>query len=428
MKYLITILLFFPIICFSQTNGWLKTTDGNGNYIKSFINSSNLADTSTYYASRYRIDSTNTALGLKQPSLGYTPLNPANNLSEVTAVTARTNLGLGTLATQSGTFSGTSSGTNTGDNSANSLYSGLISNATHTGDATGSTALTVVKINGTSMAGLATGILKNTTGTGVPSIAAQADITALLGAASITNIMIANGAVANLSGTNTGDNSANSTYANDFRTANFVAGTNYLAPNGSAASLTSFPTFNQSTTGSAATLTTSRTIGITGDVTYTSPSFNGSGNVTSTATVNSITGKLTSYNAISTVGNGVPSLVATIDATAQVANIATATLYSVPASGAGMYRISIYVTVTSVGTTSTMPSTTITYTDGNAGTNAHSTVTTATSAGNSVTTTFAQTTYVLYAKASTNIQYATGSYASTGSAMQYALRIKCEAL
>jgi hypothetical protein len=46
-----------------------------------------------------------------------------------------------------------------------------------------------------------------------------------------------------------------------------------------------WPTFNQNTTGSAATLTTGRTIAMTGDVTYTSASFNGSANVTGTATL-----------------------------------------------------------------------------------------------------------------------------------------------
>jgi len=44
-----------------------------------------------------------------------------------------------------------------------------------------------------------------------------------------------------VTGTNTGDNAANTTYANDYRAANFIAGTNYLAPNGSGAALTSIP-------------------------------------------------------------------------------------------------------------------------------------------------------------------------------------------
>ena len=60
-----------------------------------------------------------------------------------------------------------------------------------------------------------------------------------------------------------------------------------------------FPTLNQNTTGSAATLTTGRTIAITGDLAYTSPSFDGSGNVTAAgtlATVNSNVGSFTAAN------------------------------------------------------------------------------------------------------------------------------------
>ena len=95
--------------------------------------------------------------------------------------------------------SGTSTGTNTGDNATNSQYSGLVSNATHTGDATGNVGLTVKGINGTLLSTLGTGILKNTTTTGVPSIAVAADFPTLNQnttgtAANVTGIVaVANG-------------------------------------------------------------------------------------------------------------------------------------------------------------------------------------------------------------------------------------------
>jgi hypothetical protein len=45
------------------------------------------------------------------------------------------------------TFNGNSAGVNTGDNAVNTLYSGLVTNATHTGDATGATVLTLATVN-----------------------------------------------------------------------------------------------------------------------------------------------------------------------------------------------------------------------------------------------------------------------------------------
>ena len=93
------------------------------------------------------------------------------------------------------------SGTNTGDQTIT-----LTGDATGTG--TGSFAVTLATVTD-SGTGSFKKVTVDTKGrvTGTATVA-QADITALLGAGSITNTMLANSAVANLSGTNTGDETA----------------------------------------------------------------------------------------------------------------------------------------------------------------------------------------------------------------------------
>jgi hypothetical protein len=144
-------------------------------------------------------------------------------------------------------------------------------NANLTGDVLSiGNASTVVKINGTSLASLPTGILKNTTSTGIPSVA--------------------------VAGT-------------DYQTP-LVAGTDYLAPNGSAANLTNYPTFNQNTTGNAATATTAGNITATSNTTLTSlSSLNTVGTITSgtwsgtaIAVANGGTGAVNASDAITNLG------------------------------------------------------------------------------------------------------------------------------
>lgn len=150
------------------------------------------------------------------------------------------------------TGTGSASGINTGDNAVNSLYSGLVSNATHTGDVTGSTALTLATVN--------------------------------------SNIGTWNNVTVNAKGLVTGG--SNTAYLTTVSPSNFssqTANTILAAPNGLAGVPTfraivpaDIPTLNQNTTGSAATLTTARTIN--------GVSFDGSTNITTTTnTTNALT-------------------------------------------------------------------------------------------------------------------------------------------
>jgi len=154
------------------------------------------------------------------------------------------------------------------------------------GDVSGTQSSTVVnKINGTSLAGLSTGILKNTTSTGVPTIA--------------------------------------------------VAGTDYLAPNGSAANLTNFPTLNQNTTGTAANVTTNANL--TGDVTSV-------GNATTLAASGVVSGSYGSSTAIPTF---------TVDSKGRLTSASTTSIT------AGVNTLA-YTTASSYATGGTVSGTTLT--------------------------------------------------------------------
>ena len=107
-----------------------------------------------------------------------------------------------------------------------------------------------------------------------------------------------------------------------------AANTFLAAPNGSAGVPTfraivaaDVPTLNQNTTGSAATLTTGRTISISGDLTYTSPSFDGSANVTAAGTLATVNANVGSFTNASITVNGKGLITAASSGTAPVTSV-----------------------------------------------------------------------------------------------------------
>src|SRR5271165_1602472 len=121
-----------------------------------------------------------------------------------------------------------------------------------------------------------------------------------------------------------------------------------------------------------------------------------------------------------------PSKVATVDSTAQGASIGTTTLYAIPASGAGMYRVSYYMKVTTAASSSSSVTLALSWTD-RSDSSALS-VTIPTPANSTAIGGVVSGSLIVDAALSTNLQYATTYVSSGGTAMQYTLRVRVEAL
>ena len=144
------------------------------------------------------------------------------------------------------------------------------------------------------------------------------------------------------------------------------------------------------------------------------------------------------YNSIATVSQGVAPIYAEVNSTGLTANVGATTLYAVPSTGAGLYRVTAYVIeTTAASVSSTLPNVQIVYTDaitsGAITINATPTLGAAGLGQTGVLTanavgTVATGIIAINAKASTNIQYQTVNYASVAAGMAYALKIRLEAM
>ena len=159
--------------------------------------------------------------------------------------------------------------------------------------------------------------------------------------------------------------------------------------------------------------------------------------LTITSTTVAMPQKISTYNNIATVSNGVPSELGTADITGQTAAKSATTLYTPAATG--MFRVSCYLQVTTAASSSsTLGGATgvvITFTDGDGSVAQSNTMALKTAAGaiainsaGNATTTNLNGDMIIYAKTGVAVQYAIGYTSSGATAMQYAAHLKIEAL
>lgn len=143
-----------------------------------------------------------------------------------------------------------------------------------------------------------------------------------------------------------------------------------------------------------------------------------------------LAGKFTTYNAVATVADGIPYEVATYDGTGLTANDNAGAARTIHTTGAtGYYRVSVYTTITTVGSvSSTRPSVTVGWTDGDSNTAMTGVAAIATSTTNTLAGASGQATAVLYCRTGTAITTTSAGYASSAAGMAYSLHVRVERL
>jgi trimeric autotransporter adhesin len=207
-----------------------------------------------------------------------TKLAKASNLSDLTNVgTARTNLGLGTAATLSGT--GAVANLNTGLVTGDTVYDYIAAQGYGVGDITSvvaGTGLSGGATSGDATLNLQLSEFSVSTADGDGDYFIVNDTSHASKRLTKANINLSgfnNDGFATLTGSETLSNKTLTTP--NLGTPSAIVLTN----------ATGAPTWNQSTTGTAAGLTTSRTLASHGDVVWNSGAFNGTGNVTGQAVI-----------------------------------------------------------------------------------------------------------------------------------------------